>query len=105
MATAAVLATIAVIGYSGHEKLAAESEAYRAGEAYDSGNKSGALQHAERAAALHPSTFYGNYLIGAIYIENHKYQESVPFLEKANQLQPENPAVKAALAEARRGEK
>lgn len=104
MAIATVLALILVISYTGQKRLAADSEAYRAEQAYDAGNKDAALQHAERAAALHPGTFYANYLVGAIYVENHKSADALPFLEKAAQLQPNNRAVKAELDQARSDE-
>ena len=100
MAIAAVLATIVVIAIQGGERLAPESEAYRAEQAYDAGNKDAALQHAERAASMHPQTFYANYLVGAIYLENHRGAEAVPFLARALQIEPSNRAVKAALAQA-----
>ncbi len=101
MAIAAVLALILVIGYSGHQRLAADSEVYRAEQAYDAGNKDAALQYAERAAALHPRTFYANYIVGALYLENHRNADALPFLEKAAQMQPKNRAVLAALQQAR----
>ncbi len=101
LAIALVLALIFLIGYLGHERLAAESEAYRAEKAYDAGDKGAALQHASQAGSLHPRTFYANYIVGAIFLENHQSSQALPFLEKAESLQPRNPAVKAALEQAR----
>ena len=105
MAIAAVLAAILVIGYTGHERLTAESEVYRAEKAYDAGDKATALQQIEKAANQHPSTFYANYVIGAIYLENGRATEAVPFLEKAAQLRPTNRAVKEALQQAQNAAK
>jgi rhomboid protease GluP len=101
MAIAAVLALILVIGYTGRARLAAESEVYLAEKAYDAGDKPAALQHADSAAAKHPSTFYANYVIGAIYLENGRAPEAIPFLEKALQSRPDSRVAKAALQSAR----
>jgi rhomboid protease GluP len=101
LAIALVLALIVLIGFSGHKRLAPEIEVYRAEQAYDAGDKAAALQHANRAAALHPTTFYANYLIGAIYLDNGNAARAVPFLEKASQIQPRNQGAKAALQQAR----
>jgi rhomboid protease GluP len=105
MAIALVVALIVVIGYTGHERLAAESEVYRAEKAYDAGDKTSALQHVDQAATKHPSTFYANYVIGAIYLDNGRAADAVPFLEKAAQIRPDNRVVKAALQQAQNGTK
>ncbi|ABF40882.1 Rhomboid-like protein [Candidatus Koribacter versatilis Ellin345] len=96
-----VIALIVAIGITGHQKLAAEEELYRADKAYEAGKKSEALQHLERAAAMHPETFTANFMIGAIYLDEGQPEKAVPFLEKAVQLQPENRAAKQALDRAR----
>lgn len=101
LAIAGVLAIILVIAVSGRQKLAPDIEAYRAETAYDTGHKDEALTHADRAAQLHPRSFYSNYMVGALYLEHGDNAKAVPFLEKASELNPNNPGVKSALAHAR----
>ena len=105
MAVALVVALIVVIGYFGHAKLAWESEAYRGEKAYFAGDKNGALEHVRRAAALHPQSFYANYFIGAVFLENGESAEAVPFLERAAELNPKNVGVQRALDHARNAQK
>jgi membrane associated rhomboid family serine protease len=103
MAIALVLALIVVIGITGRQRLAADIEVYRAEQAYNVGDKSGAFQHVERAATLHPTTFYSNSLIGAFLLDDGKPADAVPFLERAVQLQPWNRAAKELLDQAQNG--
>jgi Tfp pilus assembly protein PilF len=69
--------------------------------AYEAGDKAGALAHVQRATELHPQSFYANSFIGALYLDNGENAKALPFLEKANQLDPTNAGVKQALAQAR----
>jgi rhomboid protease GluP len=101
MAAAGVLAVIVLIAASSSRKLAADAEVYRAEVAYESGNKELASQHLRRAEDLQPRTFYANYFIGAIFLDQGENAKALPYLEKAAALQPNHPAVKAALERAR----
>jgi membrane associated rhomboid family serine protease len=103
-ATVAVCGAIVAIAMLTRTKVAPDAEAYRAEDSYRSGNKSAALAHARRAAELHPQSFYANYMIGAIYLENKQDADAIPFLERATQIDPNDADAKAALAEARKSQ-
>lgn len=102
MAIALVLCVIAVIGYTGHQRLAPDIEVYHAEQAFDAGNQAATKLHAERAAALHPTGLNSNYTLGWIFLHMNRPADAVPFLEKAVQLSPKNEQIKALLAEAQR---
>jgi membrane associated rhomboid family serine protease len=101
MATAAVLAAILGLAMFCRAKVAPDLEVYSAEMAYEAGDKAGALAHVQRATELHPQSFYANSFIGALYLDNGENAKALPFLEKANQLDPTNAGVKQALAQAR----
>jgi rhomboid protease GluP len=103
MAMAAVLCIITAIAIFSHARVAPELEVYYAQTAYQAGDHAGALAHADRAAQLHPQSFYANYIIGALYLESGNNSKALPFLVKASQLKPDNAEVKAAVTQARQG--
>lgn len=103
-AIAAVLGVIVAVAMLTRAKVAPDTEAYRAEASYRAGNKVAALAHAKRAADLHPQSFYANYMIGAIYLENDQDAAALPFLERATQIDPNDRDAKAALAEARKSQ-
>ncbi len=101
IATTAVAAVIVAIAMFCRTRIAPDLEVYRAETAYRAGMKSEALVHADKAAQLHPQSLYANYLLGAIYLDSGNSTKALPFLERASELAPDDPDVKAALAQAR----
>lgn len=98
---AVVVAILLIAGYT-RVKVAPDVETYRAELAYEAGNKQEAYQHAAKAAQMHPRSFYSNLMIGLYLLDQNKKQEALPYLERANQMEPGDRQLQAALAEARK---
>lgn len=101
VAIAAIVVAILIIAGYTRVKVAPDVETYRAELAYEAGNKQEAYAHAAKAAQLHPQSFYSNLMIGLYLLDQDKKVEAIPYLEKANQLMPNDQQVKAALEHAR----
>jgi membrane associated rhomboid family serine protease len=101
LAIAGVVVVMLLIGFSAQRKLAADIEIYRAENAYDAGRKDEAGQHIQRAAALHPTSFYANYVIAAYYLDNGQNTAALPYAESAVRIQPHNAGAQRLLTEAR----
>ena len=101
MAIALVICLMIVIAVSGTAKLGPEVELYRAEKAFDAQDLNTAVQHADKAAALHPSSARSNYMIGAIYVNAGHPDKAIPVLEEAQKELPQNKQIQVLLDEAR----
>ena len=102
LAIAAVIVAILFVAAYTCAKVAPDVETYHAEVAYEAGNKQEAYAHAAKAAQMHPQSFYSNAMIGLYLLDQNKKQEALPYLERANQMEPGDRQLQAALADARK---
>jgi rhomboid protease GluP len=92
---------IAASGFaSRHNQPAIEAE--QAAEAYQKGDISAAIMHAERSVALKPDDAHSQFMLGAMLLTQHRYADAVEPLNATIRLRPSFGPAYVNLCEAQR---